>query len=181
MYKQDFESKAKVTIEFLEVKFAKLHATGSHPNMLNDVQVEYYGDKTPLSQMATVMAPDALSLVVKPFDMDKKNVKEIASTINAANLGVTATDMGDHIRVSVPPVDGEKRAEYAKEAKAIAEEAKVSLRNVRHEMIKKIKNDEELTDDFKKQYEDEVEASMKDFQAKIENHFKVKEEELLKV
>lgn len=181
MYKQNFEKKAIQSMEALERKLAKLHATGAHPNMLNIIMVEYYGDMTPIGNMATINAPDALTLMVKPFDMDKKVVKTIAEAINGANIGVSAVDMGDHIRVSVPPIDGEKRRLYTKEAKQIAEEAKVSLRSIRQEVLKKIKNDKDLNEDFRKQYETEVEESMKDFQSKIENHYSIKEKELLTV
>ena len=180
-YNQQFKNKADNTISFLEVKLSKLHATGAHPNMLSNIEADYHGEKTPLINMATCRAQDALSMTVIPFEQDKKITKAIVEAISGANIGVTATDEGKQVRVSVPPVTQEKRQEYAKEAKAIAEEAKVAIRNIRHEALNGIKKDDDLSEDLQRDAQDSIQKLVDEYNSKIESHLKNKETELLTV
>jgi ribosome recycling factor len=180
-YKTQFKQKADTTIQFLEGKLAKLHATGANPAMLSGIQAEYHGTPTPLQSMATIRVQDALSMLVVPFEQDKKVTKAIAEAIAAANIGVTATDEGNQVRIGVPPVTQEKREEYVKEAKEFTEEAKIAIRNVRQDVMKSIDNNDDLSDDMKRDAKDAIQTLVDEYNAKIDAHFKTKETDLMTV
>ena len=180
-YKQQFTQKADSTISFLEGKFAKLHATGAQPSMVSHVEADYHGTPTPISNMATIRVQDALSMIVVPFEQDKKVTKAITEAITAQTEGLTVTDEGKQVRIGVPPVTEEKRVQYVKEAKEFAEEARIAIRNVRQDVINKIKKDDSLSEDLQRDAQDEIQKLVDKYNADIDTHFKNKETELMTV
>jgi ribosome recycling factor len=149
--------------------------------MVSGVSAEYHGEMTPLQNMATIRVQDALTIIVAPFEQDKKITKAITEAISAANLGFTATDQGNQVIVSVPPVTQEKREEYVRDAKEFAEEARISIRTARQDAMKAIENDEDASDDMKRDAKDAIQALVDEFNNKIEEHFKAKEKDLMTV
>ncbi len=172
------EKNQKVEINY-QNNLKKIRAFGAHPSLLEDVNVNYYGSLTPLNQISSIKIQDSTTLLISPFD--KSIVKDIIHAISKANLGLTANDDGNSIRIIVPQLTEEKRKEFAKKAKTISEEAKISLRNVRQDINKKIQSDSELSEDEKKNQTNLVQKEIDLFSKEIENILKEKIDALMKV
>lgn len=133
-------AKEKMTksIRALEDELSKLRAGRAHPNLLEDVIVSYYGNETPLTQVASIGVEGALMLVVKPWE--KRLVPDIEKAIRAAGLGLNPATSGDVIRVPLPPLSEERRKELIKRVKAEGENAKVAIRNIRRDSNQEFKD-----------------------------------------
>ena len=163
-------------LEALEKRFATVRAGRANPSSLDGISVEYYGSMTPLKQLATISVPEARQLLIKPFD--KSCLSEIEKAILASNLGYTPNNDGETIRIVIPELTEERRKELAKQVKALAEDAKVSVRNIRREAIDKLEK-LELPEDEEKGMEKDVQEMVNDYNKKIEAKLKEKENELL--
>ena len=135
---RETEEKMEKAIHALDKSLATIRTGRANPSMLEGITVEYYGAKTPINQLAVISVPEAKQLLIKPFD--KSALTEIERSINKSNLGFTPNSDGETIRITIPDLTAERRQDFQKQAKAKAEDAKVSLRNIRHEAINKIKN-----------------------------------------
>ena len=166
------------TIDSLVKKFATVRAGRANPSSLDGVMVEYYGSMTPLKQLATISVPEARQLLIKPFD--KSSLGAIEKGILAANLGYTPGNDGETIRIIIPELTEERRRELAKQVKAISEEAKVSVRTIRHDAMDDLKK-LELPEDEEKGMEKDIQDLVNDYNKKIEDELKTKENELLTV
>lgn len=166
------------TIENLEKRFATVRAGRANPSSLDGVNVEYYGVATPLKQLATVSVPEARQLLIKPFD--KGALPEIEKAILAANLGFTPSNDGETIRIVIPELTEERRRELVKQVKALAEDAKVSIRNNRREALDDIKK-AELGEDVEKSMEKDVQDLVNNYNKKVEDLLKEKENDLLTI
>lgn len=159
-----------------------LRAGRASSNLLDSVTVEAYGDRLPLSQLATVSVPEARLLLVQVWD--KSMVKAVEKGISHANLGVTTSIDGQIIRVPLPNLSEERRKELVKIAHSHGEKAKVSLRNVRRDvmdMLKKLEKDGELAQDEHRAVGDEVQKTTDDYVKKVEHAVASKEREVLQV
>lgn len=166
------------SIESLDKRFTTVRAGRANPSTLDGVMAEYYGVPTPLKQLATISVPEARQLLIKPFD--KSCLSAIEKAIFESNLGYTPNNDGESIRIVIPMLTEERRKELTKQVKAIAEEAKVSIRNIRHEGIDNIKQ-EELPEDEEKKAESRIQDLVNEYNKKIDNMLKDKEQELLTV
>ena len=166
------------TMENLSKKFATVRAGRANPSSLDGVMVEYYGSMTPLKQLATISVPEARQLLIKPFD--KSSLGAIEKGILAANLGYTPGNDGETIRIIIPELTEERRRELAKQVKAISEEAKVSVRNIRHDAMEDLEK-MELPEDEEKGMEKDIQDLVNEYNKKIESELKEKENELLTV
>lgn len=126
------------SIRSLEEELSKLRAGRAHPSILDGVIVSYYGNETPLTQVATVGVEGALMLTVKPWE--KRLVPEIEKAIRAADLGLNPATSGDVIRVPLPPLSEERRKELIKKVKVEGENAKVAIRNIRRDSNQELKD-----------------------------------------
>lgn len=174
----DVTDKMDKTIENLEKRFATVRAGRANPSSLDGVMVEYYGVMTPLKQLATISVPEARQLLIKPFD--KGALAGIEKGILASNLGYTPGNDGETIRIVIPELTEERRRELAKQVKAISEDAKVSVRNIRHDGLESLEK-LELPEDEEKGVEKEIQDLVNEYNKKIESMLKEKEEELLTV
>ena len=174
----DVTDKMDKTIENLGKRFATVRAGRANPSSLDGVMVEYYGSMTPLKQLATISVPEARQLLIKPFD--KGSLGAIEKAILASNLGYNPGNDGETIRIVIPELTEERRKELAKQVKAIAEDAKVSIRNIRHEGLEDVKK-AELPEDEEKAMEKEIQDLVSDYNKNIEDRLKEKEQELLTV
>ena len=165
-------------LEALDHRFVTVRAGRANPSSLDGVMVEYYGSMTPLKQLATISVPEARQLLIKPFD--KSSLGAIEKAILASNLGYTPGNDGETIRIVIPELTEERRRELAKQVKALAEEAKVSIRNIRHDALEDVKKSD-LPEDEEKRMEKEIQDSVNEYNKKIEGKLKEKEEELLTV
>ncbi len=166
------------TIENVEKRFLTVRAGRANPNILDSVLVSYYGVDTPLKQLATVSVPEARQLLIKPFD--KSCLHAIEKGIFEADLGLTPNNDGESVRIIIPPLTEDRRKELIKQVKAIAEDGKVSIRNIRRESLEDIEK-EKLPEDLEKKLENDVQNLVNDYYKKIDLMLKEKEEELLSV
>ncbi len=174
----DVTEKMDKTIENLGKKFATVRAGRANPSSLDGINVDYYGSMTPLKQLATISVPEARQLLIKPFD--KGALSAIEKAILSSNLGYNPGNDGETIRIVIPELTEERRRELAKQVKAISEEAKVSIRNIRHDGLEDLKKCE-LPEDQEKGMEKEIQDLVNDYNKKIDNLLKEKEQELLTV
>ena len=166
------------TLKNLEKRFASVRAGRANPASLDGVVVEYYGVMTPLKQLATISVPEATQLLIKPFD--KSCLGAIEKAILAANLGYTPNNDGETVRIVVPALTEERRKELTKQVKAIAEDAKVSVRNNRHEALEMVEQ-EEFPEDIEKGMEKDIQDLVNTYNKKIEEMLKEKEGELMTI
>ena len=174
----DSEKKMKATIESLKSKLTTIRAGRANPAMLGGIMVSYYGTPTPIQSVANITVPEARQLFVKPFD--KSTLKDIERAINEANLGIAPTNNGEMIILTIPELTEERRKEYVKQAKAIGEEAKVALRNIRQDANNEIKR-EEYPEDEEKMYLDNVQELIAKYNKLVDEEIKLKEQELMQV
>ncbi|BDU67699.1 MAG: ribosome-recycling factor [Candidatus Tyloplasma litorale] len=170
--------KLLITTNLLVENLSSIIASGATPLMLKNVEVECYDAILPLNQVANIKALDATMLLVTPFD--KKLNKKIIESINKSNLGINPVDEGGTIRISIPPMTFEKRQLFVKEAKRMGEEARISVRNIRHESIKKAKITL-VSEDEHRLLEEKIQVLINDVNKEIEEIVKKKVNSLLKV
>lgn len=174
----DVTDRMDKALENLEKKFTTVRAGRANPSSLDGIMVEYYGVMTPLKQLATISVPEARQLLIKPFD--KSCLNNIEKAILASNLGYNPGNDGETIRIVIPELTEERRKELAKQVKALSEEAKVAVRNIRHDALEDMEK-LELSEDEEKRVEKEIQDLVNDYNKKIENALKEKENELLTV
>ncbi len=175
---KNVESKMNKTIESLEEKLKTVRAGRANPSSLDRVTVDYYGSQTPLKQLATISVPEATQLLIKPFD--KTCLKDIEKAIFESNLGYTPNNDGESIRIVIPALTEDRRKELIKQVKAIGEESKISIRNIRHEGLEAVKK-EDLAEDEEKSIEKDIQDKVNSFNKEIDNLVKEKEKELMTV
>jgi len=132
-------------IDSLRANFARVRTGRANPHILDSIMVDYYGQPTPIVQLAAVKVPEASMLLVEPWD--KTSLRAIERAIMDSDLGITPSNDGTSIRLPFPRPTEERRRELVKECNALAEEARISVRNVRRDINGKIERDEELSED----------------------------------
>lgn len=172
------EQKMQKTIESLEGRLLNIRAGRANPAMLNGINANYYGTSTPIQSLANITVPEARSLMIKPFD--RSALKEIERAINEANIGITPVNNGEMIILTVPELTEEKRRDYVRQAKTICEEARVAIRNIRQDANNEIKN-AEMPEDEEKLYLEDIQELVNTYNKKIDDIFKEKEIELMRV
>ena len=172
------ESRMDLAIESLEKRLINIRAGRANPSMLDGVVVNYYGVDTPLKQLANISIPEARQLCIKPFDRSCLNA--IEKGIYEANIGLTPNNNGEIIILNIPALTEETRKEYVKQAKNVAEEAKIALRNIRQDANNDIKKLEVPEDDVKYCIE-EVQELINKYNKIVDEKLSIKEKELLSV
>lgn len=165
-------------ITHLEKAFRNIRAGKASPAMIGSVTVDYYGSQTPLTQVANVSTMDAHTITVQPWE--KHMLHEIEKAIMIANLGFNPMNNGEIIIINVPVLTEERRKELSKQAKAEAEHAKVSIRNDRREAMQEIKKTD-ASEDMQTNAEVDVQKLTDKFSTEIDYHYKIKDEEIMKV
>ena len=127
------QAKMDKAIEFLVEALASVRAGKASTNLLNGITVDYYGNPTPVSQVASVTVPDARTVLIQPWE--KNLIGAIEKAILVANIGLTPSNNGEHIRLNIPPLTEERRKELVKQIKAETETARVSLRGIRRDLV----------------------------------------------
>lgn len=170
------------SIDALKRDFTTLRTGKVSISILDNIFVDYYGTQTHLNQVATILATDATTISIAPWE--KSMLKAIEQAISAANIGVNPNNDGETIKLYFPPMTVEQRQENAKNAKSMGEKAKISIRNARkdaNDEVKKLEKDKEITEDESKKAHDEVQKITDSYTDKIDSLVKEKEVELLKV
>ncbi len=168
-------------IEHLQNELVKIRTGKASPAMLGGVLVPYYGNPTPLNQVANISTSDARTLVIQPWE--KSMLSAIEKAIFETNLGITPMNDGEVIRLAVPPLTEERRRDLVKQAKALGEDAKVSLRSARHkamDFIKKAVKDG-YPEDMGKRREKDVDDLTQKYSEKIDKLIEVKEKDIMTV
>ncbi len=176
--KTEIKEKMEKSIETLEKRFTTVRTGRANPSSLDGVMVDYYGSLTPLKQLGTISVPEGNQLLIKPFD--KGSLSSMEKAITASNLGYNPTNDGETIRIIIPTLTEERRKELTKQVKSISEDAKVSIRNIRREAMEKIEKSE-TSEDISKGMEKDVQDLVNQYNKKIEDLLKEKEQELMTV
>lgn len=176
-YLENAELEMEETIENFESNLKTIRTGRASAGMLDRVRVDYYGELTPINQMAKISVVEGTQLVIKPYD--RSTVKDINHAISAANLGLIPQAEADCIRINVPPLTTERRKQLAKDAKKYADEAKVNLRNIRRNANDKIKKDKEVSEDTSKEWLDECQKLTDKYVKKVDTLAAAKEKDLL--
>lgn len=175
MVKQEMEA----AIKHLDHAFMKIRAGRASTSMVQDVMVEYYGAPTPLNQVANVSVPDAMTIAIQPWD--RTAINAIEKAIINSNLGFAPSNNGDNIILNVPPLTEERRRDLAKQAKAEAEQSKITVRNARHDGMKELKKLEGVSEDMVKDVEGQIQELTDKYVKLCDEHLKAKEADIMKV
>ncbi len=180
--KAAFEERMKKSVSSLKDEFHGVRTGRASPALLDKVRVDYYGQKTPLSQVATVSVPEARLIVVQPWD--RSLFSEIEKAILKSELGLNPSNDGKVIRLAIPPLTEQRRKELAKTAKAMAEQSKVAIRNIRREGLEELKKQLAaggVAEDGVKKEEDELQKLTDFYILQIQKTLEEKEKEILEV
>ena len=170
------------SIEAMKKEFLTLRTGKVTTAIVDNIKVDYYGVPTPLNQVANITALDATTIAINPWE--KSMLPEIEKAIQQANIGVNPNNDGDFIKLYFPPMTAEQREEIVKQAKAMAEKAKVAVRNVRKDSnnkIKRLEKDKEISEDEAKRALDEIQKLTDEHIAKIDEALKIKESDIKRV
>lgn len=176
------EQRMDKTIEALKKEFSLIRTSRANPNVLNGVNVSYYGTPTPINQVATISVPEAQLLMIKPYD--KNVLKDIEKAIQLADLNLVPQNDGTVIRITFPPLTEQRRKEIVKDVKAKSEENKVGIRNIRRDLIdqlKKLEKDSVITEDELKRRSEEVQKLTDKYIEKIDALAKEKEKSVMEI
>ena len=164
------------SINHLEAELAKIRAGKANPIMLKGVSVEYYGNMTPLNQVASISTPNAQAISIQPWEKDL--LDEIEKSIINSNLGLNPVNNGESLLINIPPLTEERRMELTKLAKSESESAKVSIRNIRKDANNKIKG-LDISDDLKSNLEIDSQDLTDKYIKKVDEMFGLKEKDIL--
>ncbi|MDQ7820141.1 MAG: ribosome recycling factor [Armatimonadota bacterium] len=178
----DARTRMQKAVEATRHELAALRTGRASPALLEQIRVEYYGVPTPITQMATVTVPEPRLLVIQPWD--RKFVKEVEKAILKSDLGLVPTSDGVHVRVPIPPLTEERRRELVKVAHKHAEEGRVAIRNVRREakeMIERLEDDGEISEDEARRALDELQKLTDRFIGEIDALLQAKDKEIMEL
>ncbi len=175
----DTETKMKKTVEATQREFSTVRTGRASGAILENVRVDYFGTLTPLKQLAAVSAPDARLIVIQPWD--KNVLPEIEKAILKSDIGISPTNDGKVVRLSIPPLTQERRSELDKVLKKTAEDGHVSIRTARHaaiETVRKLEKDKIITEDEKFKTQDDIQKLTDKYIKEIDNLLAAKEKEI---
>ena len=177
----DATARMQKAVDFLEETLSNIRAGKASVNVLNGVFVDYYGSQTPVSGVASVTVPDAKTVLIQPWD--KNMIRIIEKAIIDSNIGLTPSNNGESIRLSMPPLTEERRKELVKQSKAEAENARISLRNARRDAVEAFKKatKEGMPEDEGKDGEAQVQKLVEKFNKAVDAAFEKKEKEIMTV
>ena len=178
----DETEKMDKSVSALKNAFNKIRTGRANPSILDDVKVDYYGNLTPINQTSNITVEEGRSLVISPWD--KSLIPEIEKAIHSSDLGLNPSTSSDLIRVTMPTLTEETRQNYIKQAKAEAENSRVSIRNIRrdaNQTAKEQQQSSEISEDDLRRIEDLIQKETDKFIAIVESELKNKESDLLEI
>ncbi len=176
------EEKMKKSIQALKDEFATIRTGRASAAIFDKLRVDYYGEKSPLSQVANISIPEARSIVIQPWD--RSLMGEIEKAIRSSDLSLNPSNDGKVIRVSIPPLTEQRRKELVKHAKNLSEQSRVAIRNIRRDSIDSIKKavkDGEMTEDEESRATDDIQKLTDRYIKDINSIVEVKEKEIMDV
>ena len=177
----DASARMQKAVDFLEDTLLNIRAGKASTNVLNGVFVDYYGSQTPVSGVASVTVPDAKTILIQPWD--KNMIRAIEKAIIDSNIGLTPSNNGETIRLSIPPLTEERRKELVKQSKGEVENARISLRNARRDAVEAFKKavKEGMPEDESKDGETQAQKLLEKFSKLVDAAFEKKEKEIMTV
>lgn len=178
----DMKTHMEKTLAVLKNEFQKIRTGRASTGILDSIKVDYYGNLSSLSQVATLAVPEPRTITISPWEA--KIIPAIEKAIMNSNIGLTPSNDGKSIRLNLPPLTEERRKEIVKDLKKKAEEDKIAIRNIRRDAIdklKKLEKDKAVTEDELKKLEKEVQEVTKSFESRIDEAVAHKEKEVLEV
>ena len=179
---KEYSRRMDKALDHLNEEFGAVRAGRANAKVLDRITVEYYGSETPLNGVATISSPDARTLVIQPWDT--KLLKDIQKAIQVSDLGINPQNDGRVIRLVFPQLTEERRKELTKQVKKYAEDAKVAMRNVRRDgmdYVKKLKKNNEITEDDQKKAEKDLQDMLDKFIKRVDDVTAAKEKELMAI
>lgn len=169
------------TVQHLEEELINIRAGKASTNVLNSVYVDYYGSQSPVSAVASVTVPDAKTILIQPWD--KKMIRTIEKAILDSNIGLTPSNNGEQIRLSIPPLTEERRKELVKQVRGVSENARISLRNARRDAVDAFKKaqKEGMPEDESKDGETQSQKLLEKYSKKLDSLLEIKEKEIMTV
>ncbi|MGG1311157.1 MULTISPECIES: ribosome recycling factor [Cohnella] len=179
--KKNAEERMEKAIGALKRDLSTLRAGRASASMLDRVQAEYYGTMTPINQLGTITTPDSRTLMIQPWD--KSALAAIEKAILKSDLGLTPANDGSIIRITIPPLTEERRAELVKATKKFGEDAKVAIRNIRRDANDEIKKKEkgEISEDESRRHQEDIQKLTDRFTAEVDKILAAKEKEIMEV
>jgi len=178
----EMKQKMDKSVQVVQREFSNLRTGRASTHLVENIMVNYYNTPTPLKQLATLSTPDAKSIAIAPWDIS--NIKSVEAAIQKSDLNLTPSSDGKVIRVQLPPLTSERRAELAKVAKQIAEDGRVSIRTSRHEAIERVKKQEKdklISEDDSRKAQKDIQAATDEHVHKIDEMLGAKEKEITEV
>ncbi len=173
------EERMKKTVASLRDDFAAIRTGRASPTILDKLRVDYYGQKSPIAQVATVSVPEARLIVIQPWD--RALIGEIEKSIQKSELGLNPSNDGKVIRIAIPPLTEQRRKELVKSAKSMAESSRVAIRNIRRDGLEDLKKKTDIPEDSLKKAEEEFQKLTDSYIAQINKTLEEKEKEILEV
>ena len=169
------------TVQHLEEELINIRAGKASTNVLNSVYVDYYGSQSPVSAVASVTVPDAKTILIQPWD--KKMIRTIEKAILDSNIGLTPSNNGEQIRLSIPPLTEERRKELVKQVRGVGETARISLRNARRDAVDAFKKaqKEGMPEDESKDGETQSQKLLEKYSKKLDSLLEITEKEIMTV
>jgi len=174
------KSKMEQTITFVSSELTKIRTGRANPEMFNKILVKYYDNDTPLNQIANISAMDAITISIQPFD--KTSIDDIEKAILESDLGFNPSNNGNSIVIAFPPLSVERRQELVKVASKIIEDGRISVRNIRREMIqsaKRVEEEQKIPEDDMKKFMDDIQEVTDSFVKRLNSIQQSKEVEIL--
>ncbi|MGB3612851.1 MAG: ribosome recycling factor [Elainellaceae cyanobacterium] len=178
----DVEASMQKALEATQSAFNTIRTGRASVSLLDRIAVDYYGSPTPLNTLANINTPDASTILVQPYDPG--SLSTIERAISMSDLGLTPNNDGSVVRLNIPPLTGERRKELAKQSSALAEDGKVSVRNVRRDAIDAIRKQEknsEISEDESRDLQEDIQKLTDKYTKKVDEAYKAKEKDILTV
>jgi|TARA_B100000242_G_C43017394_1_gene473189 ribosome recycling factor len=179
---KELTEKMEKSVNALKNAFNKIRTGRANPAILDDINVDYYGNPTPINQTSNISVEEGRSLVISPWD--KNLIPEIEKAILSSDLGLNPSTSGDLIRVTMPALTEETRQDYIKQARAEAENSRISIRNVRRDAnnsAKDMQQSSEISEDDLRRIEDLIQKETDKFISIVDSDLKNKESDLLEI
>ncbi len=173
------ESKMKKAVEATQQAFNTVRTGRANASLLDRVMVEYYGSPTPLKSLASINTPDASTITIQPYD--RNSLTLIEKAISLSDVGLTPNNDGSVVRLNIPTLTSDRRQELVKQVGKLAEEGKVSVRNIRRDAIDSVRKEEKNSDiskDESRNLQDEIQKLTDKYTAKIDELLAAKEEDI---
>jgi len=178
----DAESSMHKAVESTQRAFNTIRTGRANASLLDRIMVEYYGSPTPLKSLASINTPDASTITIQPYD--KSSLNQIEKAISLSDVGLTPSNDGQIIRLNIPPLTSDRRKEFVKMAAKMAEEGKVSIRNIRRDAVDSVRKQEkssEISEDESLDLQDKIQKLTDKYTAKIDELLAEKEKDITTV